>query len=233
MNELGLVVEILHLLIELIVLSLGLFLVYHVDLFVVFASLRFLSLRALFHISLRLFLTGAASSLSRAVRRVVMAFLEEMVVDRNEELVEAGISEEGLSMLLSIAVADESEYVPLASLLFRPSPVRTRSIVGNVHNALVFFFGKNKLGNCVYVASRLKESLSDLAEDGAPVYDVPILVFTGEEIMAFWFPTFLPLLIFWPNRVQLLNRLVRSSDLANIFNLLWRGEVVRSGLLFL
>ncbi len=58
-----------------------------------------------------------------------MAFLEEMVVDLNEELVEAGISEEGLTMLLSVAVADESEYVPLASLQFRPSLVRTRSIV--------------------------------------------------------------------------------------------------------
>lgn len=106
-----------------------------------------------------------------------MAFLEEIVVDRNEELVEAGISEEGLSMLLSVAVADKSEYVPLASLLFRPSLVRTQSIVGNVHYALIFFFGKNKLGNCVYVAFGVKESLSDLAEDAAPVFDVPILEF--------------------------------------------------------
>ena len=56
MNELGLLVEILHLFNELIVLSFGLLLVYHVDLFVVLASLRFLSLRALFHISLRLIL---------------------------------------------------------------------------------------------------------------------------------------------------------------------------------
>ena len=235
MNELDPVVEILHLLNELFVLSLGgLFLVYHVDLFVVLASLRFLSLRALFHISLRPFFTGA----SRAVRRVVMAFLEEMVVDLNEEIVEAGISEERLCILLCVAVADESEYVPLALLLFRTSLVRTRSIVGNVHYALIFFFGKNTLGNCVYVrgsalAFGLKESLSDLAEDAAPVYDLPILVFRGEEIMAFWFPTFLPLLIFRQNRLQLLNRLVQSSDLPNIFNLLCREEVVRSGLLFL
>lgn len=190
MNELDPVVEILHLFNELIGLSLGLFLVYHDDLFVVLATLRFLSLRALFHISLRPFFTGAASRLSRAVRRVVMALLEEMVVDRNEELVEAEISEERLSMLLCVAVADESENVPLASLQFRLSLVRTRSLVGNVHYPLIFFFGKNTLGSFVYVAFAITESLSDLAEDAAPVFDLPILVFKGEEIMAFWFPTF-------------------------------------------
>ncbi len=102
-----------------------------------------------------------------------------------------------------------------------------------MHYGLIFFFGKNKLGNCVYVAFGVKESLSDLAEDAAPVFDVPVLEYLGEQMLAFWSPTFLALLICWQALLLLLNRLVLTFEPSNIFHFLCREEVVRSGLLFL